>query len=185
MRKLILCSLAVTSSAAFASAPATLAIIAAGATAPQITGTLSNSKSFDLASTVRNGPVLLYFISTSCPVTDDSAPHFQKISQAFGKSPFSLIGVVNDTTKNYQAWRSKVKGSIEAIPDPNRTIIGAYGVAASPSAVLVGTNGKVIKSWTGLSKGVLEDILKSSAGALKRSVPKISFAGAPVNLRAG
>jgi hypothetical protein len=51
--------------------------------------------------------------------------------------------------------------------------------------VLIGKDGKVVKFWTGYSKGFLDEQVTMSAKALGRGPSKLDFQGAPAQWMAG
>ncbi len=156
-----------------------------GASAPIINGTLTNGKTFDLHKTAKESPVLVVFISTSCPVTNESAPHFENILKAYKSSKMSFVGVVNSNKSSAERWASNQKATIPMIPDAEKKIIRAYGITNAPSAALIGKEGKVIKIWKGYSRVILEEINSEIAKALGTKTVALDFSKAPRNLQAG
>lgn len=156
-----------------------------GASAPAVNATLTNGKTFDLHKTAKESPVLLVFISTSCPVTNESVPHFESILKAYKSSKMSFVGIVNSSKSAAERWANDQKATISMIPDAEKKFIRAYGITNAPSAALIGKDGKVIKVWKGYSRTILEEINSEIAKALGTKTVALDFSKAPRNLQAG
>lgn len=156
-----------------------------GDAAPAFVGKDSEGKSIDLKAENAKGPVILYFISNTCPVSKAATPQYQKMAKAFTKEGIRFIGVINTNKDGFDEWNRIHAAIYPVVLDPSYKIIRSYGVTKAPSMVLIGKDGKVVKFWTGYSKGFLDEQVTMSAKALGRGPSKLDFQGAPAQWMAG
>ncbi len=157
----------------------------AGKQAPNLSGATVKNKSFSLATARTNGPVLVYFISTTCPVTDAAAKYMERTRTGFANTKLTVIGVTNASKSESQKWLTSHRIQFDAIPDSAKRIISAYGVQSAPTAFLIAKNGKVLKVWDGYSAGFLKEAATMAAQQLGIKAPVIDFTGAPKDVQAG
>jgi peroxiredoxin len=157
----------------------------AGSVAPKFSGKATDGKAFSLEGAIKDKPVLVYFISTSCPVSRAATPHYTAFTKVYANQGLTVIGVVNGNKAAFDKWNATHKVPYSVVPDPDYNIIKSYKVEKAPSAVLVGKNGRVIKAWTGYSKQILAETNELAAKAVGKSAPKLEFAGAPASWQAG
>lgn len=157
-----------------------------GTVAPKFTGKRADGKTFSLDDELRvKKHVFVYFISTSCPVSKEATPHYTAFAKAYAALGITVVGVVNDDKAGFDVWNRTHKVPYPVVLDKDKKIINAYKVEAAPSAVFIGTNGKVIKSWTGYSKPQLLETNQLAAKSLGKTAPKLAFDGAPASWQAG
>jgi peroxiredoxin len=154
-------------------------IIAPGKPAPNVTGKLTTGATFNLQTATKTKPVLLYFISTSCPVTADATKYYDRLAKAYAKDGVPVVGIVNDGKDGYANWQKVHKVSFGSILDPEYNVIQAYGVFASPSAVLVAPGGKVQRVWVGWGQKEIREASEAIAKHLRKTPPRIDLTGAP------
>ncbi|MEO7453799.1 MAG: TlpA disulfide reductase family protein [Fimbriimonadales bacterium] len=157
----------------------------AGTVAPSFSGKTADGKSFSLQTALKDKPVLVYFISTSCPVSKAATPHYTAFANAYASQGLTVIGVVNSDKAGFDKWNATHKVPYQVVPDPDYNIINSYKIGKAPSAVLVGKNGRVIKAWTGYSKQFLVETNNLAAKSVGKPAPKLEFAGAPASWQAG
>jgi peroxiredoxin len=156
-----------------------------GATAPNFSGKTADGKTFTLAGANKDKPVFVYFISTSCPVSKAATPHYSVLAKTYAAQGMNVVGVVNDDKAGFDKWNATHKVPYATVLDPDYKVIKAYGITKAPSAVLIGKNGKVIKSWTGYSKQILVETNELAAKSVGKAASKLEFAGAPASWQAG
>lgn len=160
-------------------------VIQAGKPAPQFSGKLTTGKQFDLTAAAKAKPVLVFFISTTCPVTAEATKYYDRISKAYAKEGVTVVGVVNDGAEGYNAWQKIHKTSFGSLLDPEYKVISAYGVYASPTTILVAPGGKVEKVWIGYGQKELKAANEAIANLIGKPTAKVDFAGAPMNTALG
>ncbi|RMG25787.1 MAG: hypothetical protein D6724_03260 [Armatimonadetes bacterium] len=159
--------------------PVSADLVKPGALAPDISGKLTTGATFHLKETVKTKPVLLYFISTSCPVTAEATKYYDRLAKAYAASGVQVIGIVNDGQEGYTTWQKTHKVSFGSLLDPDYKIINAYGVFASPSSVLIAPGGKVEKVWVGWGQKEIREASEGIAKHLKKTPAKLDLNGAP------
>lgn len=175
----------ITALALFSSCASTQDVIAVGKPAPNFAGKLTTGKQFELATAVKQKPVLVYFISTTCPVTSEATKFYDRISKAYSKEGVTVVGVVNDGSEGYSAWQKVHKVSFGSLLDSDYKVISAYGVYASPTTVLISPGGKVEKVWIGYGQKELKAANEAIAKLLGKPVARVDFAGAPKDTALG
>lgn len=156
-----------------------------GKQAPTISGATVQAKTFSLANAQTKGPVLVYFISTTCPVTDAAAKYMERTRAGFANTKLTVVGVTNANKSETLKWLNSHKIKFDAIPDAARKIIDAYDVHSAPTAFLISKSGKVLKAWDGYSQGFLKEAAEMASQQLGIKAPAIDFSGAPKDVQAG
>lgn len=163
--------------ATFGFAASTQEEVKKGSKAAEFTATGSDDKEHSLKSLSEKGPVVLYFIKIGCPVNHQAAPHFKKIYDTYGKDT-NLVGVINGSPADAQAWKKEYKADFLILADPDHKIIRKYGAQYSPWAVSV-EEGKLSNIWEGGSPAELKLINEAVAKQTKKDVAKLVWTGAP------
>jgi peroxiredoxin len=158
---------------------------AVGKAAPAIAVKTVSGAKFELRTALKSGPVFLYFISTTCPVTKAATPHYVKLASAYRAAGVTVIGVVNADKKSTERWAKTSKFTFPVIADPDYKIIDSYKVERAPSSAIIGRDGKVAGFWTGYSRGFLNAAASASAKALGRAPLNLDFSSAPADAVAG
>lgn len=185
MKATRLIGLAAVAAAAVACFAITADELKPGTAAPKFTGETADGKSFALSSALKDKPVLVYFMSTSCPVSKAAMPHYGALAKAYEDLGLTVVGVLNDGKAGYEKWNKIHNVKYPVVLDPSYEVIKAYHIAKAPSAVLVGKNGMVIKAWTGYSKQILMETNQMAAAAVGKTAPVLEFSGAPASWQAG
>lgn len=150
----------------------------ANSVAPAFSATGTDGKTHTLASLTKKGPVVFYFVNIGCPVNQRAIPHFNAVTKAYeGKA--TLVGIINGGIPEANKWKSDNSSPITLLADPDLKIIRAFKADFSPWAVLVGKDGKVVKTLPGGSKDELTEVSQFMAKAAKVKMAKLDFAGAP------
>lgn len=156
-----------------------------GKQAPTIAGATVQGKNFSSTTARAKGPVLVYFISTTCSVTDFAAKYMERTRAAFANTKLTVIGVTNANKSESQKWLESHKIKFDAIPDTDYKIINAFSVNSAPTAFLISKSGIVLKAWDGYSAGFLIEAAKMASLQLGIKAPVIDFTGAPKDVQAG
>lgn len=154
-----------------------------GKVGPPIKGQCLDGSSFDLAEAVKKGPVVVYFISTTCPVTEEATRFYSRLARAYQNA--TLVGVANDGKEGVSEWNKKHKVPFKIVLDPEYKVIEKYNVKAAPTTFLIDKNGLVLKTWYGYSLGYLQEANGMVARLLKVKTASVDFTGAPKQPVAG
>jgi thiol-disulfide isomerase/thioredoxin len=89
-------------------------------------------------------PVLLHFFNPDCPCSRFNIQHFSNLVKTYGQQ-LTFIAVVqtSDDTKTSEYFEQKYKLHIPVIADTDKQIATAYGVYATPQAVILNKNGSI------------------------------------------
>ncbi len=126
---------------------------------PLLTGTMLNGKQFKLNST-KGEVVLVTFWATWCPTCRAEMPTFRKFYEANKKSGFEMVTVsiddamsdIDDYSK-LSNWMTKTNQSFPSLWRNDPSYKDNFGkVFATPTAFLIGRDGKVIESFKGAIK---------------------------------
>jgi thiol-disulfide isomerase/thioredoxin len=125
--------------------------IAVGATAPGAAVETLDGKPTDLARYVTNGPVVLEFWATWCPLCKRLEPSMQAAREKYaGKVTFVSVGVPNNQTPDRQkAYAAEKKIGGEFVFDRESKAIGAYKVPHTSYVVVIDRGGKVVYTGVG------------------------------------
>ena len=122
--------------------------------------------------------VYLLFIHQTCPHSWVATPYFDQLSQAYGsKTP--IVGVINADQPGYSAWQERFVVKYRVLQDPKATWMKFFRATSSPWVVKIGRGGKVVKSWGGLSVGILQSINQDMALTTRRPLIRLNTEGAP------
>lgn len=150
----------------------------AKAKAPDFSAKGTDGKTHTLKSLTKDGPVAFYFVKIGCPVNQRAIPHFNAVTKAYqGKA--KLIGVIDGNMETAKEWKSDNRSPMTLLADEDKKIIRAYKAGYSPWVVLVGKDGKVVKTLPGGSRDELTEVSKFLATSAKVTMAKLDFAGAP------
>lgn len=105
-------------------------------------GTRINLKSEDWA---RNRQTLLLALSTNCKYCSASAGFYQRLVNT-ATSNTKLVAVLPQTPEESQQYLAALKVTIE---DVQQISPSSLGVRATPTLILVNSEGNVINSWVG------------------------------------
>src|SRR5688572_20886344 len=107
--------LAVVAAAAVACFALTAEELKPGATAPNFTGQTADGKTFALQGALKDKPVFVYFISTSCPVSKAATPHYTAFAKAYASQGLNVVGIVNDDKTGFDKWNATHKVSYPVV----------------------------------------------------------------------
>lgn len=156
-----------------------------GETAPTFKATSEQGNTLDIAELTKQGPVFIYFISTTCPVTEEATPYLKKIADAVEPLGGKFIGVVNKGTEETIKWKNIHSIKFDLIPDEQYKIINEYGVKAAPAIAIIGKGGKLIKLFTGYSESIMTEAIQIFASENSKEPPKVDLSGSPKKLQFG
>jgi blue copper oxidase len=131
-----------------------------------------------------NKPVILTFVDKNCPCSRDAALYFNRVQKALGGRA-TVVGVINGNGAEAAKWRAASGAHFAVSLDPLLKSAQAFNVDRSVMTLLLGKDGKILKTWAGYSKDMLVDLSKSAAELTGGSAPTIDTAGAPAVLVSG
>jgi cytochrome c biogenesis protein CcmG/thiol:disulfide interchange protein DsbE len=121
--------------------PTTGPFIGIGNPAPAIRGTTLDGTPFDLAS-LRGTPVIVNFWGPSCIPCRSEFPLFLSKLQALGGDDLAIVGVLmDDAPAPARDFVAEFGATWPTVDDPERSIRGAYRVAARPQSYFIDRDG--------------------------------------------
>ena len=126
---------------------------------PMLTGSLLNGKPYKL-NTAKGDVVLVTFWATWCPTCRAEMPTFRKFYEANKKSGFEMVTVsIDDAMSDIDEysklsnWMTKTNQSFPSLWRNAPDYKDNFGkVFATPTAFLIGRDGKIIESFKGAIK---------------------------------
>ena len=130
-------------------------------------------------------PVVLVFIDRDCPYTRNAKTYFDQIQHGFGNDAM-VLGVIDANQDDAGEWVEAAVPKFRLALDPDLKIAKSYGATNGLFTVLIGPDRKIVKSWPGFSKSMLEELtglLSTQPGVHQK--PKLTFGPAPLDLTWG
>lgn len=112
-----------------------------------------------LAELTANGPVLLAFYKTTCPVCQFTFPFFERIYRKRADESLSVYAVSQDDVKASRAFSTEVGITFPTLLDPRASgyaASSAYGISTVPTAFLVERDGTISWSMEGFTRKEME-----------------------------
>ena len=149
-----------------ASAPETPAAPAQKAPDFTLSTPLGASVHLDAAETA--GPVLVLFWSVYCGACQYIVPDLNELQEKYKSKGFSVIGVsVGDPAYAVSEYAGTKKINYQLVLDTDGKISARYHIRGTPTAVLIGKDGLVKKTWLGYAPSMYSDIETSLSKLLK------------------
>ncbi|HUS08248.1 MAG TPA: TlpA disulfide reductase family protein [Bryobacteraceae bacterium] len=128
-----------------------MAVLAAGARAPDFILRDLHGAETSLASLLAGGQLLLVFFKISCPTCQFSLPFLDRIADG---GRLNILGISQDEPRSTESFRSSFGVKFPTLTDEPRTYpaSNAYGISSVPSLFLIGDNGLITWSGDGFSR---------------------------------
>lgn len=126
-------------------------VLAAGSTGPdfELPAAGGGHDRLSLGQLAAEGPVLLIFFKTSCPVCRFSFPIWGELARRYGDS-VPIVAVSQDPLGKACPWLDEYDFHAPVLDDSdNYEVSSAYGLETVPSLVLVDRAGQVLASSRG------------------------------------
>ena len=158
--------------------------LAANAIAPNFTASASDGKTYTLKSLTGNGPAFFYFLKDSCSANPYAVKYFNRLYNAY-KGKVAFYALTDYNKSGYAGFVKEYQAPYVGILDPQRSVIHSYNVHHSQTVMLVGQDGKVVKTFKGFGKTALAELNASLAQVAKTDIQKVDFSGAPSGVAYG
>jgi peroxiredoxin len=156
--------------------------------APDFSLPLLQGGKFSLQQALKQGPVLLAFFKSSCPVCQFSLPYVERLFQAYGNQNASVVAVSQDDVATTKAFAKEFRLTLPiALDDTARyPVSNAYGLTNVPTLFLVRPSGEIEISCVGWSRQDIEQMGRELAQAGQSTpVPIIHKGEAVPDFKAG
>jgi len=92
----------------------------------------------------RGKVVLLNFWATWCGPCREELPELDRVQEKFRKRGLAIVAVtVDNELENVRSFLKKYDLKLQALWDPRKKVVGAYGVEKMPSSYLIDRNGVI------------------------------------------
>jgi|SRR5438067_943790 len=135
--------------------------------APDFSLPLLEGGNFSLQQALKQGPVLLTFFKSSCPVCQFALPYVERLFQAYGKQNAGVIGISQDDAGATKSFCKEYGLTLPiALDDTKRYLVSnAYGLTNVPTLFLIAPSGEIQVSSVGWSRPDIEQISRALAEA--------------------
>ena len=131
-----------------------------------------------LADLTKDGPVVLYLIKEHCSANSRAIPHINKLYGSFGEKA-RFVGVATVTPDRLEAWKKEFGITFPVTLDPDKTVIDAFGIRYSQTALVLNPDGKPGARHDGYGIESLTALNKTIAEVSKVPVPEVDLSAAP------
>jgi len=163
--------------AAFGCAPKDEAASPSGG-APAGGGVAAGPAPKSLDQVASSAPAVLYFVKENCGSNPRAIPLVQSIYEA-NKDGGKFFVVMNTDEDSAARWAQANGATFPIIADPNKEIIGRYGIRSSQTGILVDKDLNETKRFAGFGRDVLEDMNASLAEG--GTAATVDLSGAPAS----
>jgi thiol-disulfide isomerase/thioredoxin len=130
----------------------------------------------NLDAVAKEAPAVVYFVKADCGSNPSAIPLINKIYAA-NRDSGKFFVVMNTDQAGADAWAKEWKTEFPIIPDPDKKLIGQYGIEHSQTGILVDKELKETKRFAGYGKDELV-AMNESLGTAKVDLSDAPPAGA-------
>lgn len=140
-----------------------MSALEAGVKAPEINLPLMSGGTFTLSKALQQGPVLLVFYKSSCPVCQFAMPFAERLFQAAKGKKVSIVAISQDDQKGTAAFMKQYKLTLPVALDDTKTYpaSNAYGLTNVPTFFLVNPSGEIEVSSVGWAREDVEKMYRA------------------------
>jgi peroxiredoxin len=134
--------------------------LSVGASAPDFELRDFRGRPYQLRTALKKGPVALVFYKASCPTSQFTLPHVQRIFGGAGKNwGLQIWAISQDDTKDTQGFASHFGIEFDILIDEHPYEVSAtYGIGYVPSLFVIEQDGTISLSDFGFTKASLNRI---------------------------
>lgn len=128
--------------------------IRAGTQAADFTLPGIDSKQYSLAEALKQGPVLIAFFKSVCPVCQFTFPFLERFYRHFRETKAQIWAISQDEPDETREFINEYRLTMPVLLDDTRRYptSNAYGIRYVPSIFLIGQGGDVIQDSAGFQK---------------------------------
>lgn len=120
-----------------------------GAIVPPFQAKNLAGESVEIAPGADSRPTVLYVFATTCPWCVRNQANIRKLSEV--ASGFRFIGIALDASSTLVAdYVTKSGMAFPVLLGPSKATVSAYALGGTPMTIVVDSNGRVLKVWTGV-----------------------------------
>lgn len=132
--------------------------LSTGTPAPPFTLKDTNGKSYELAEALRQGPVLLAFLKSSCPVCQFMFPFIERLHQAVRQEDrVHIWGISQDNARDTREFAQDYSCTFPLLLDESGyAVSNAYGLTNVPTLFLIKPDGVIQFASVGFDRKDME-----------------------------
>jgi peroxiredoxin len=138
-----------------------MATLSAGAQAPDFTLSGIDGKQYSVSAALKQGPLLIVFIQTACPICDLAMPYLNRLAEAYDTQGWQLWVISQDDQEASRRYAQRFKANFPLLvddPSDGWLVSCAYDPPATPTLFLIGPDARVQFSGQGFSKADLNGV---------------------------
>jgi peroxiredoxin len=153
-----------------------MAALSSGTTAPDFSLQTMDGKQFSLEEALARGPAVVAFFKISCPTCQYAFPFLQRLYEAHGNRPVTIVGISQNEKKDTAAFIKQYGLTFPILLDDTSTykVSNAYGLTNVPTIFWIAQDGEIEVSSVGWIRKDMEE-LNQRAAAISGAVPKPLF----------
>jgi peroxiredoxin len=147
-------------------------MLQAASRSPAFSLTDLSAKRLASSELLADGPLVLAFYKSSCPVCQLTLPFLDRVAQA----GMRIIGVSQDKEADTERFRERFNLSMPFLLDraeDGYPASNGFGITNVPSLFLIESDGTILTSTSGFSKAYLEDLGKRAGVTVFRPEEKV------------
>lgn len=150
-----------------------------GEAAPKFTIMALDGTRRTIGQLKEEGPFFLYFIHDGDPVNSLAKRFVDRIAGAYMPARTKWYGVVDMKANRARSFNSEGVTPYKFLLDPDSSVRKLFKVESSPTVILVGSDGRIVKAWPGFSAYWLKDINAEAARVNRQPMKRLDFSKAP------
>lgn len=142
--------------------------------APAASVSTLEGKTLELSELVAGKPTLLIFLATWCPNCREQTPRFKAAFERYAPKGLNVIAVdtgIRDTVEAVKAYVVENALPYRVLFDTRREAVRAYGVASTPTILLLDKSGAVVDWAHAVDLAAIEAVLAGKP--VPRRVPVV------------
>lgn len=146
-----------------------MAVLTAGADAPEIRLATTEGSAFSLKEAQGKTPVVAAFFKVGCPTCQYTFPFLERVYRAYPRDRVKVVGISQDDAKDTAGFIKEFGVTFPILLDDTKQYpaSNAYQLVNVPSTFLIGKNGKIEMT----SIGWVKDEFEQLNDALARAIP--------------
>jgi peroxiredoxin len=152
-----------------------MAALSSGTTAPDFSLQTMDGKQFSLEEALARGPAVVAFFKISCPTCQYAFPFLQRLYEANGNRPVTIVGISQNEKKDTAAFIKQYGLTFPILLDDTSTykVSNAYGLTNVPTIFWIAQDGEIEVSSVGWIRKDMEEL--NQRAAISGAVPKPLF----------
>ena len=136
-----------------------MVVLEAGARAPEFALGDADGQQYSLSGALKQGPLMLAFIKTTCPTCDLIMPYLNRLVEAYGGESWALWAISQDDSEASRRYAQRFKAGFPLVLDgAGWPTSRAYDPPVTPTLFLIEPSGHIEEVGIGFSKDDLNSL---------------------------